>query len=769
MKNFNKFLRIKRIIVNLLLFFSAFSGSAQKSLRPVDLVYPQLDSENSRWIFFSSASRPFGMVNLCPDNRINGDWGSGYHYEVDTIKGFSHLHEWQISGLLVMPVTLPSAGKESLFTDFSSTFSHANETVKPGYHAVLLDRYSVNAELTSTSRVGFHRYKYPANSNPAVLIYLNGEIGPCINKEGTLEKTGPRSLRGSVVNAATRRRVKDFNVFFEIEFNADIKNVEKDPKTGNYLVSFDLPSKHLLMKAALSYTSEENAAINMKSELPHWDFDKVVNESSEVWNSMLSRIRIEGGTKQQQQRFYTDLYHSILGRRTISDANGAYPDNTGDKFRVKQIPCDKTGKPLFNQYNFDAFWGAQWTLNTLWDLVYPEIAEEFVHSMMQYYHDGGIIPRGPAGGNYTFVMTGASTTPFIVSAWQKGIVKEDGEEIYQALKKNHMPGGIMERAGYEFKTAVGGGLKYYIAKGYVPYPIPDKNDGFHQDGAGMTLEYAYQDWTLAQMAKALGHTQDYNYFIGRSQNYKNLYDPESGWIRPKNLEGKWKTPFDPYQTNNGFIEANSAQSTWFVPQDLPGLAKLMGGNVAAINKLEQCFVTAKELGFTSGKSHDKELQEKFSRIPINYGNEPSIQTAFVFNLLGKPELSQFWSREVVNAAFSGLSPKTGYNGDEDQGLMGTLAVLYKIGLFQMNGGTEANPVYQIGSPIFDRISIELNQKYYPGKSLTIQTIGNSDKNRYVLSADLNGKPVSSTGINHNDLVKGGILTLKMGIPSGQTK
>ena len=769
MKNFNKFLRIKRIIVNLLLFFSAFSGSAQKSLRPVDLVYPQLDSENSRWIFFSSASRPFGMVNLCPDNRINGDWGSGYHYEVDTIKGFSHLHEWQISGLLVMPVTLPSAGKESLFTDFSSTFSHANETVKPGYHAVLLDRYSVNAELTSTSRVGFHRYKYPANSNPAVLIYLNGEIGPCINKEGALEKTGPRSLRGSVVNAATRRRVKDFNVFFEIEFNADIKNVEKDPKTGNYLVSFDLPSKHLLMKAALSYTSEENAAINMKSELPHWDFDKVVNESSEVWNSMLSRIRIEGGTKQQQQRFYTDLYHSILGRRTISDANGAYPDHTGDKFRVKQIPCDKTGKPLFNQYNFDAFWGAQWTLNTLWDLVYPEIAEEFVHSMMQYYHDGGIIPRGPAGGNYTFVMTGASTTPFIVSAWQKGIVKEDGEEIYQALKKNHMPGGIMESAGYEFKTAVGGGLKYYIAKGYVPYPIPDKNDGFHQDGAGMTLEYAYQDWTLAQMAKALGHTQDYNYFIGRSQNYKNLYDPESGWIRPKNLEGKWKTPFDPYQTNNGFIEANSAQSTWFVPQDLPGLAKLMGGNVAAINKLEQCFVTAKELGFTSGKSHDKELQEKFSRIPINYGNEPSIQTAFVFNLLGKPELSQFWSREVVNAAFSGLSPKTGYNGDEDQGLMGTLAVLYKIGLFQMNGGTEANPVYQIGSPIFDRISIELNQKYYPGKSLTIQTIGNSDKNRYVLSADLNGKPVSSTGINHNDLVKGGILTLKMGIPSGQTK
>jgi predicted alpha-1,2-mannosidase len=707
------------------------------------------------------------MVNLCPDNRINGDWGSGYHYEVDTIRGFSHLHEWQISGLLVMPVTVPSTGGKSLFTDFSSTFSHANETVKPGYHSVLLDRYSVNAELTATSRVGFHRYKFPANSTPAVLIYLNGEIGPCIDKDGSLEKIGPRSLKGSVVNAATRRRVKDFNVYFRIDFNADIKHVEKDPLTGNYLVSFELPSGQLLMKAAISYTSEENAGINMQSELPHWDFDRVVKESMEEWNRMLGRIQVEGGTKQQQQRFYTDLYHSILGRRIISDVNGAYPDNTGSKFLVKQIPCDKAGKPLFNQYNFDAFWGAQWTLNTLWDLVYPEIAEEFVHSMMQYYHDGGMIPRGPAGGNYTFVMTGASTTPFIVSAWQKGIVKENGEDIYQALKKNHMPGGIMERAGYEFKTAVGGGLKYYMKNGYVPYPIPDKNDGFHQDGAGMTLEYAYQDWTLAQMAKALGHTEDYNYFMGRSQNYRNLYDPESGWIRPKNLDGKWKTPFDPFQLNNGFIEANAAQSTWFVPHDLTGLAKLMGGNEAAIQKLEQCFTMAKELGFTSGKSHDKELQEKYSRIPINYGNEPSIQTAFVFNVLGRADLTQYWSREVVNAAFSGLSPATGYNGDEDQGLIGTLAVLYKIGLFQMNGGTEANPVYQIGSPLFDQIKIELNSKYYPGKSLTIKTINNNHKNRYVLAADLNGKSVNTSSINHNELVKGGVLTLKMGDSAGK--
>jgi predicted alpha-1,2-mannosidase len=761
------FIKLKRVWKRMcIVFFLTISYSLTTiyaATRPVDLVYPLLDSENSRWIFFSSASRPFGMVNLSPDTRINGDWGSGYRYEVDTIRGFSHIHEWQLSGLLVMPVTVTPENRISLFKDFSSKFSHATELVKPGYHSVILDRYSVKAELTSTPRVGLGRYHFPKKSDPAMMIYLNGELGPCINKGGTLQKTGPRTLKGSLTNEATRRRPKDFKLFFQIDFNADIKNIEKDGKTGNYLISFDLPAdKQILMKSAISYTSEENAGVNLKNELPHWDFDSVVKESQEEWNNMLSRILIEGGTKEQQRRFYTDLYHSILGRRSISDSNGAYPDYTGKTFQVKQLPCDKAGKPLFNQYNSDAFWGAQWTLNTLWDLVYPEIAEEFVHSMMQYYHDGGMIPRGPSGGNYTFVMTGASTTPFIVSAFQKGIIRENTEEIYQALKKNHMPGGIMERAGYEHNTSVGGGLKYYMEKGYVPYPLPEKSNGFHLGGAGMTLEYAYQDWTLAQMARALGHNDDYAYFIKRSQNYRNLYDPETGWIRPKDVNGKWLTPFDPYQYTKGFIESNGAQATWFVPQDLPGLADLMGGKDAAIQKLVQSFQTAQKLGFTSGNSHDKEVHPEYSRIPINYGNEPSIQTAFIFSVLGKPDLTQYWSREVVNNAFSGLAPSKGYNGDEDQGLMGTLAVLYKIGLFQMNGGTEANPQYQLGSPIFDKITIQLNQKYYPGKSLTIQTIGNSDKNRYILSADLNGEKVNDPWINHDVLVQGGVLTLKMG-------
>ena len=222
----------KRILFISILLLSVWTGIAATTVRPVDLVYPLLDSENSRWIFFSSACRPFGMVNLFPDTRTNGDWGSGYRYEVDTIKGFSHIHEWQLSGLSVMPVTVTAANRATLFSDYFSKFSHANETVKPGYHAVLLDRYSVKAELTATSRVGFHRYLFPKKSSPAVLINVNGEMGPCMIKEGQLQKTGPHTVKGSLIDAATRRRPKDFNIFFQIEFNTAIRTIEKDAKTG---------------------------------------------------------------------------------------------------------------------------------------------------------------------------------------------------------------------------------------------------------------------------------------------------------------------------------------------------------------------------------------------------------------------------------------------------------------------------------------------------------------------------------------------------------
>ena len=761
----DKIYKIGRIGISLVLIFlvscKTEKSASFKKREVADMVYPLLDTENSRWFFFSSASRPFGMVNLNPDTEIKGDWGGGYKYTTDTIKGFSHIHEWQMSGVSVMPVTISKENEITIFTDFYSKFSHETEKITPGYHLLKLDRYQITAELTSTKRVGFHRYTFPANAQKGILFNLNTILGPCENTNGVLEKNNNYELSGSLVLSTNFRRPKPLTVFFKIKLNEPVTSIERNTSTGNYLINFGKPDKKILMKVGISYTSIENAAINIEKELPHWDFDKVVTESKNEWNNLLGRIKVEGGTETDQRRFYTDLWHALQGRKMISDANGAYPDNTGEKFRIGQLPLNADGKPKFNHYNSDAFWGAQWTINTLWGLVYPEIMEEFVWSLMQYYKDGGMIPRGPSGGNDTYVMTGASTTPFIVSAIQKGIIKEDLEAIYIALKKNHMLNGIMGKAGYEHNTDSGGGLKYYLENGFVPYPLPDGEFGSHQDGTSQTLEYAYQDWTLAQLAKKLNHEDDYNYFMTRSKNYQNVFDKTTGWMRPKDAEGKWRENFDPYQYENGFIESNAAQSTWFVPHDINGLAELMGGKEKAAAKLNTQFETAQKLKFTSGTSHDAELHPEFSRIPINFGNQPSMETSNIFNLLGRPDLTQYWTRNVVKETFSGLSPATGYNGDEDQGLMGSLNVLLKIGLFQMNGGTDENPVYQIGSPIFKKVSIQLNPKYYPGKNFVISASNNSPENIYINGIKYNNTPVEKFSISHKEITNGGELILEM--------
>ncbi|WP_304201529.1 GH92 family glycosyl hydrolase [Flavobacterium alvei] len=768
----NRIFKIGSIGISFFLVFLVSCKTEKTASHPmqplVDKVYPLLDTENSRWFFFSSACRPFGMMNLNPDTGINGDWGGGYKYNIDTIKGFSHIHEWQMSGLSVMPVTFTEASKATIFKDFYSKFSHETEKITPGYHSLVLDKYQITAELTSTKRIGFHRYTFPENAQKAILFNLNTILGPCENTDGTLDKDNSNELSGTFVMGITPRRPKPLKVFFKIKFNAPIASVEQDKSTGNYLVNLNKSDAKMLMKVGISYTSIENATINIQEELPHWDFDKVIAESKSEWNNLLGRIQIEGGTEKEQRRFYTDLWHALQGRKIISDVNGAYPDNTGEKFRIGQIPLDANGKPKFNQYNSDSFWGAQWTINTLWGLIYPEMMEEFTHSLMQYYKDGGLIPRGPAGGNYTYVMTGASTTPFMVSAIQKGLVKEDLESIYIALKKNHMLNGIMGKAGYEHTTNLGGGLKYYMENGFVPYPLPDGNFGLHQDGVSQTMEYAYQDWTLAQLAKKLNHEEDYNYFMSRSKNYQNGFDQTTGWMRPKNVEGKWFENFDPYQYEHGFIESNSAQSTWFVPHDIEGLAELMGGKEKAATKLNTQFEVAKKLKFTSGTSHEAELHPEYSRIPINFGNQPSIQTSFIFNLLERPDLTQYWTRNVVKETFSGLAPDTGYNGDEDQGLMGSLNVLLKIGLFQMNGGTEENPAYQIGSPIFNKVIIQLNPKYYKGKNFVIKANNNSAENIYINTVNFNKKPVEKFSLSHDEITNGGELILKMSKTKSET-
>lgn len=758
----------KRIILLLLL------SNGLQAAEPVDQVWPWLDSANSRWFFFNTATRPFGMVNLSPDTEVDGAWGSGYRYDTLEIKGFSHVHAWQLSGLSVMPVST-DAPLHELIADFYSSFSHEKETVQPGYHRVVLDRYGIEVELTASKRAGFHRYRFPQGAPRQVLVPMQGKLGPVEISEGEIRRINDREFAGFVMNDRTRRRPRPTPVFFYLKFDTAVpvmdgwqgKNQLKDVqelggKNSGALLTLAPGDEAVLMQVGISYTSAEGAQKNLEAEISHWDFDRVAAEAREEWNTALSRIRVSGGTEQARARFYTDLFHALQGRRVISDTDGHYSDQTGEERVVRQLPLDEDAKPLHAQYNSDSFWGAQWTIQTLWPLAYPEVASGFARSLLTYYRDGGYIPRGPSGGNYTYVMTGASSTPFFVSNWMKGIRDYDIAEAWEGLKKNHLPGGLMGRAGYEHDRAVGGGLEHYIERGYVPYPLPEKTEGFHQDGAGQTMEYAYQDWTLAQLALELGKEKDAEYFLRRSQSYRNLFDPDSGYIRPRDADGNWRKPFDPHEYRHGFVESNAAQMTWYVPQDYTGLAELMGGKEAAVQRLDQAFREAEKNGFTSGMSHDQETRDHFRRIPVNYGNQPSMQTAFIFNELDAPELTQKWSRRVVEAVHSGLTPYTGYNGDEDQGLMGSLAVLMKIGLFQLDGGTTADPVYQLGSPIFDRVEIDLQERYYPGGTFTIIANNNKPDNIYIQSAMLNGKPLERRYLKHSEIISGGSLELEMG-------
>lgn len=761
--------------ISLILALSISLFGQSKKLQPVDMVYPLTDAANSRWFFFNSATRPFGMVNLSPDNAIDADWNAGYRYEKDSIKCFSHIHCWQLSGIPVLPTTGEFKGHLGS-NKYGSTFSHQKEEIKAGYHQVFLETYQIKAELTSTTRVGFHQYTFPKSDQSQILFDLATFLGPSDTQYGLIRKISDTEIEGYAVMSPTIRRPKRVTVFFVAQFDKPFKTLKtwqhgklkgendfiEGERIGGYVEFSTTSDEKRKMKVAISYVSEAQARINLEKELNHWDFEKVVSDSREDWNQWLSRIEIDGGSLTDQKRFYTDLWHALQGRRIISDVNGKYSDMTGPVRIIRQIPLDAEGRPKYNHHNSDSFWGAQWTLNTLWHLVYPEVTESFVNSMIKMYEDGGLIPRGPAGGNYTYVMTGAATTPFIVSAYLKGIKGFDLEKGYEGLRKNHFPGGMMSKIGYEHNTFKGGGIEYYMEKGYVPHPLSKIKYGFHQDGSTQTLEYAYQDYTLAQLAKKLGKTDDYLLFMKRANNYKNIWNPKIGWMWNRTIEGNWGEPVDILRYDNGWEEGNAAQYTWFVPHDVKGLITLMGNKDIFNSKLNQSFLMAEKHDFTSGKSHDKELLEQLRRVYINYGNQPSIQTAYLFNYSGAPWLTQFWSRRVVEKVYSGLSPFYGYSGDEDQGLMGSLAVLMKTGIFSTNGGTSENPFYELSSPIFNKVTFHLNGHYYEGKSFTIEAKNNSPKNYYIQSASLNDSKLDKPWILHETVTKGGKLILQMG-------
>lgn len=745
---------------------------------PVDWVDPLIDTASRRYFFFSSACRPFGMVNLSPDTVTAGAWTGGYRYDVRSICWFSHVHAWQLAGIPVLPVTGQMKGHLGA-EQYKSRFSHERETVQPGYHLVVLEDYGIKAELTATDRVGFHRYTFPRTDSASILFDLGATIGPTEISDCSISRVSDTRLEGYVENDATKRRPKRTRIYFVADLSRPCtdfggwKHGELLPSTdttptdtvggegSGAFVSFKTADgEAIMLKLAISYCSVEQAHLNLEAELAHWDFDRVREQSRSVWNNWLGRIDVQGGTDSQRTKFYTDLYHALLGRRRVSDTNGKYSDMTGEAQRIRQIPLAEEGKPRYEHHNSDAFWGAQWTINVLWPLVCPEITRNFCHTFMDMYRNGGLIPRGPSGGNYTFVMIAATSTPLFVSAYRKGIRSFDAEAAYEGMKKNHSPGGLMSKAGYEHHTCRGGGIEFYIERGFVPEGLEPESKASHLDGAGMTLEYAYHDWCLAQMADALGRMQDRSLYMKRAHNYRNLWDPDIGFMRPRNGDGSWLDDFDP-KSPTGWVEASGWHYLWWVPHDVKGLVDLMGGRETFVRRLNELFEKAKAKNFVAphGRHHENYIE---------YGNQPCTQSAHLFNFAGAPWLTQKWVREVMAHAKADITPYGGYGGDEDQGLMGSLNVLMALGLFQMRGGCESDPVYEITSPLFDRATIRLSSEYYRGDTFVIETVNNSEKNIYIQAAELNGAPWHRPWLRHSDIVAGGTLRIWLG-PRPNTK
>ncbi|NQT54884.1 MAG: glycoside hydrolase family 92 protein, partial [Desulfobacteraceae bacterium] len=451
--------------------------------------------------------------------------------------------------------------------------------------------------------------------------------------------------------------------------------------------------------------------------------------------------------------FYTDLFHALKGRRRVSDTGGTYMDMTGSAPQVRNIPLNEQGIPIYEHHNSDAFWGAAWTLNTLWPLVCPRITHNFCNTFVDMHRNGGLIPRGPSGGNYTFVMTAPTSTTFLVSAWMQGIRTFDIEAAYSGMLKNHGPGGLMSKAGYEHNTCIGGGVEYYLERGYVPQGI--KADAFHVHAAAtMTLEYAYHDWALAQLAKALGREEDHNRLMARCTNYQNLWNPETKFMQPRDMDGNFFDDFDP-MSGNGWEEGNGHHYRWHVPHDIPGLIKLFGSREFFIHELDDLFQKAEEHDFIAphGGHADR---------CMDYGNQPCMYLAHLFNHAGAPWLTQKWVRRVMRASKSDTTPFGGYGGDEDQGQMGALNVLMAIGLFSLNGGCARDPILELSTPIFDRITIHLDSEYHGGGSFVIETINNGSDDRYIQSAELDGASLKTAWLLHQDIIKGGHLKLTLG-------
>jgi len=679
---------------------------------------------------YPGATLPFAMVQLSPDTRLDTwDGCGGYHYSDSSIIGFSHTH---LSGtgvsdygdVLFQPFTGNiqwNPGKRGQ-TDsgYRSRFSHQNEKASPGYYQVMLSDDSINVELTTTPRVGFHKYEYPKGSNARVIVDLTHR-DPLMKAD--IKQISDTEIEGYRVS---KLWAGEQYVYFVARFSEPIKAIEfKQAKAeqflgttpeGNQKAIFDFGDVNALkVKVALSGVSCEGARKNLDAELDHWNFENVHHEARNVWHSHLSKIEVEGGTKVQKRNFYTAFYHSLLTPNLYSDVDGKY---RGMDLKVHQ---DKN----FTNYTVFSLWDTFRALHPLLTITNPKETEEFCKSLIHKAEQFGEIPMWELASNDTRCMIGYHGVSVLADAILKNIGDIDIEKAYQAMKKS---------ANVEKR-----GINFYGELGFVPYNRSSQ-------AVSKTLEYAYNDWCIAQIAKKLGKTHDYEHYIARAQFYKNLYDKETGFMRPRSDKREWEKDFDPMRVGFSFTEGNSFQYSLFVPHDVEGLKELVGGEKAFEHWLDKLFETEID--------HELEEGTDVTGLIGNYahGNEPSHHLAYMYNYTNSPWKTQERTHQILNELY--LDTPGGICGNEDCGQMSAWYVLSAMGFYSMCPGMDS---YTITSPLFDKITLNLPNN----KRFVISTRKTAEDARYIQSMQLNGTNYTANHLKHADILKGGTIEFKL--------
>lgn len=772
---------MKKILTLILGAAALASCSSGVNEEILGYVNPNIGTVHSRWFVYTPASVPFGMAKL--GASTNGTYGNvqgweavGYEDTHTSIDGFPCFHEFQVGGLSLMPVngevkTTP-ARLENPQDGWRSTFDKSDEEAHPGYYSVLLKDYGIRAELTATKRVGFQRYTFPASESSHIIFNVGNREGESGNVRDSYAVCDGNVVSGYIVTEpeyvkkyqagatvcmyfyATLSKAPESVSGFQY-YGSELKDGNSIQGPGAVLVLNYKTSENeqIDVKLGLSYTSVENAKANYMAEAEDLSFDSARRSAAEDWSEQLSRIEVKGGSEDSRIKFYTGLYHCLLGRGLASDVNGAYPKNDGT---VGQIELGKDGKPVHNHYNTDAIWGGYWNLTPLWALAYPEYYNDWCASQLLVYKDAGWLGDGIACSKYVSGVGTNMVSIALAGAYNSGIRDFDIETMYAAARKDNL----------EWRDRIEGAgkmdVRRFVEDGYVPY-VDDPGFVAYEKGATFsvshTLEYSFSAYATAQLAKQLGHEEDYRQLMELSDGWAKVFDDDLKLVRPRVPGGEWIDNFDPYESWRGFQEGNAMQYTFFVPQNPDSLIARMGKDEFN-ERLDTIFTQARKTIFGGGK-----VAFAFSGLssPYNHGNQPSLHIPWLFNFSGKPYLTQKWTRLICDE-FYGTDGEHGYGygQDEDQGQLGSWYVLAAMGLFDVQGGACSEPTYQLGSPEFDEITVHLSKFNTKGGTFKIRTEGNSADAMYVQNATFNGKPLDRCWLYRDEVFNGGELVLQMG-------